>query len=162
MEQKSGTTWLHACLRKSAHIFGPTPKELNFFNRPSLESRLKAYANCFPKKPGATYYMESTPHYFQLPREGHDIAVSIKRHLGNPKIIVVFRNPIDRYESAMIHHMMKGRFPYSATIETHPMKLNRQAHNHIEVSKDIVALGIIRRSKKRADRKPSSKKEHKQ
>jgi hypothetical protein len=31
--------------------------------------------------------------------------------------VAVFRHPVDRYESAYIHHMMQGRFPYRPEID---------------------------------------------
>lgn len=31
-------------------------------------------------------------------------------------MLAVFGHPVDRYESAYIHHMMRGRFPYTPTI----------------------------------------------
>jgi hypothetical protein len=115
--QKCGTTWLHSCLRKSGHVFGSSPKELNFFNRRNFNARLDSYAANFPEKIGATYYLESTPHYFRLPEPNRDIADRIRQTLDDPRIIVIFRNPVDRYESAVIHHMMKGRIPYDPYID---------------------------------------------
>lgn len=115
--QKSGTTWLHSCLRKSAHVFGSDPKELNFFTRPDFAKDLDGYAAKFPEKPGATYYLESTPHYFRLPDRKRDIARDIRETLDQPRIMVIFRNPVDRYESAIIHHMLTGRIPYEASVD---------------------------------------------
>jgi hypothetical protein len=114
--QKCGTTWLHASLCKSTHIFGSATKELDFFNKPRFSDHIDAYATNFPEKLGASLYMESTPHYFRLPSRKIDIAVRIRDTLNNPKIIVILRNPVHRYESALVHHMMEGRLPYEASI----------------------------------------------
>ena len=115
--QKSGTTWLHSCLKKSDHIFGSEVKELNFFNSIDFEDGAADYLTNFPQKDGARYYMESTPHYLQLPAGRIDAARNIADYLDNPKIIVIFRNPTARYESAYVHHIMKGRVDYTPKIE---------------------------------------------
>ncbi len=134
--QKCGTTWLHQSLSKSSAIFGSTPKELGYFNRPDHSSpeALAAYVAHFPETAGAKYYMESTPHYFRTPKRRVDIASNISAMLENPRIIVIFRDPVDRYASAFIHHIMRGRFEYSPTItevsDAHGMlTLGRYASN---------------------------------
>lgn len=114
--QKCGTTWLHASLSKSTQIFGSQVKELNHFNKPDYQDRTEKYLLNFIETAGVSYYMESTPHYFQLAQGRVDTASNIRAALDNPRIIVIFRNPIMRYESAYIHHMMMGRIPYSETI----------------------------------------------
>lgn len=114
--QKSGTTWLHSALGKSPLVYASQVKELNFFNKPNFQEREEEYRQNFPVTEGVKYYLESTPHYFQRPQGSVDIAGNIKSHLGDPKIIVIFRNPMDRYESAYIHHMMKKRIPYQRDI----------------------------------------------
>lgn len=116
--QKAGTTWLHHALSKSRHFACSSPKELHFFLKPEAERDFAEYLTHFPDRPEAPFVMESTPGYFQLPSNGYDMAASIRRSLGDPKLIVIFRNPVDRYESAYIHHLDKGRVPYVKTITT--------------------------------------------
>lgn len=115
--QKCGTTWLHHALSNHPSVFGSKTKELNYFNRADYAERLDVYLANFPEQDGVEYYMESTPHYFRGPDYPIDVARNIARTLDRPKLIVVFRNPVDRYESAYIHHMMKGRLPYVAMID---------------------------------------------
>src|SRR5699024_4768664 len=115
--QKSGTSWLHHGLGRSRHVFASEVKELNFFNQPDFDAPAKVTAlrEHFPAQdPGVRYYLESTPHYF---RARPTTAENIRSLLGSPAMVAVFRNPVQRYESAYIHHMMKGRFPYTATID---------------------------------------------
>ncbi|WP_299593137.1 sulfotransferase domain-containing protein [uncultured Microbulbifer sp.] len=130
--QKSGTTWLHHCLSKSQYVYGSDVKELNFFNRPNYSDHVTEYEKNFQSEKSFKYYMESTPHYFRLPRKGVNIPKNIKSLLGEPKIIVLFRDPTDRYESAYIHHMMAGRFEYKTSINEvtdahHMLALGRYA-----------------------------------
>lgn len=110
--QKSGTTWLHRALDKSAAIFGSEKKELNFFNRHKFMRFEPDYLAHFADAPDVRYYMESTPHYFRLPRRGANIPERIRDYCDDPRLIVMFRNPVDRYESAYTHHMMQERLPF--------------------------------------------------
>lgn len=107
--QKSGTTWLHSALSKSAHVFGSSPKEIGFFNKKMFFDGPELYQTYFPVTDGARYYMESTPHYFRLPGNKVDLAGRIQATLGDVRLIVTLRNPVDRYISAYIHHIMKDR-----------------------------------------------------
>ncbi|WP_277454071.1 sulfotransferase [Janibacter sp. DB-40] len=116
--QKSGTSWLHRSLGRSKHIFASQVKELNFFNQADFDApeKLAAFREHFPQRelPGVQYYLESTPHYF---RARPTTARNIRSLLGSPEMVAVFRDPVDRYESAYIHHMMRGRFPYTPVID---------------------------------------------
>lgn len=116
--QKSGTSWLHRSLERSQQIFASEVKELNFFNQTKFDApeKVAAFRQHFPQEelPGVRYYLESTPHYF---KSDLTTARNIRAMLGTPKMVAVFRHPVERYESAYIHHMMKGRFPYAPTID---------------------------------------------
>ena len=108
--QKCGTTWMHRALNKSDHFWGSTPKELNFFNHPGND--LAAYERHFDDAPGnVTFRYESTPHYFRMPKGDIDLAARIRETLGDIPLILLLRNPVDRYLSAYTHHMMKSRLP---------------------------------------------------
>lgn len=115
--QKSGTSWLHRSLGRSKYVFASDVKELNFFNQAAFDEpeKLAAFRAHFPEHdlPGVEYYLETTPHYL---RSRLTTAKNIRSLLGSPKMVAVFRHPVDRYESAYIHHMMRGRFPYTPTI----------------------------------------------
>lgn len=109
--QKCGTTWLHRALHKSEHFWGSSPKELNFWNKRGDRS-LEDYAEHFKDAPAGTRFVyESTPHYFRLPKPGVDVAARIHDALGDIPLILLLRNPVDRYLSAYTHHMMKSRLP---------------------------------------------------
>lgn len=117
--QKSGTTWLHQTLSRSQHIFGSDPKEVNFWGKRGCLKRLDEYATFFPTdvKPDAQFYLESTPHYFHAPNVLIDIAKQIRFGLPFMQPIVILRDPIDRYRSAYIHHIRKGRKDYTPLID---------------------------------------------
>lgn len=117
--QKSGTTWTHFALNKSNSVLGSKIKELNFFNKNDFlqKSAIETYKENFTVGE-AVYYMESTPHYFRLPTDHRDIAKNIKEVLPQDdlKLIVIFRNPIERALSATVHHMLQGRLEYKEVI----------------------------------------------
>ncbi len=115
--QKSGTTWLHRALKRSHHLVAhPRRKELDFFLRPDYAERLDDYAAGFPDDPKARYVFESSPNYFRPPTGDRDIAARIATSLPGVETLAILRNPVERYLSAYIHNMMKGRLPYTAEI----------------------------------------------
>ncbi len=116
--QKCGTSWTHRALSKSRHIFGSKQKELNTLREPRDLIDLSEYESHFPVTENVTYYMESTPAYFQVERDGVDISANVESILESPALFVIFRNPVDRYESAYIHHTMQKRIPYTQNIDT--------------------------------------------
>tara|TARA_R110002074_G_scaffold186721_1_gene352126 strand:+ start:644 stop:1375 length:732 start_codon:yes stop_codon:yes gene_type:complete len=115
--QKSATTWLHQALRKSSRFQASKPKELNFFLDPDYASKINNYAAHFPTIDGVKYAYESSPEYFQLAGENGDIAARIATTIPKAEIVVILRNPVDRYLSAYTHHMMKSRYAYTPVID---------------------------------------------
>lgn len=108
--QKCGTTWLHKALDLSSHIYGTKPKELHYWNK-KKRAPIDQYFSHFSEAPdSAKYLMESTPNYFKI-RKNFDIAKDIREGLGDIPLILLVRNPVDRYLSAYTHVMMKGRVP---------------------------------------------------
>lgn len=114
--QKCGTTWLHHVLNKSQYLHGSKIKELNYWNkknRPPFED----YCLNFEGGTGdEIYFYESTPHYFRLPKRGLNVAELIRSNLGDIPLLLMLRNPVDRYLSAITHHMMKGRVDWAEEI----------------------------------------------
>lgn len=107
--QKSGTTWLHHALNKSKYLSGSRIKEINYWNKRRLGS-FEGYCQNFQFRSGEEiYFYESTPHYFRMPKNNFNIAARIRQKLGDIPLILMLRNPVDRYLSALTHHMMKGR-----------------------------------------------------
>ena len=128
--QKSATTWLHQALRKSAQFQASKPKELNFFLDPDYAAKLDSYAAHFPARDGVRHAYESSPEYFRLPDDRGDVAARIAEVLPDAEILVILRNPVDRYLSAYTHHMMKSRYPYAPEIDV------------MESSRNMLAFGL--------------------
>ncbi|WP_288999122.1 sulfotransferase domain-containing protein [uncultured Psychrobacter sp.] len=116
--QKCGTTWLHQVLNQSKYFHGSEPKELNYWNQPNLSS-YKSYLRKFEDiDEDVKYVYESTPHYFCLPKNEINIAERIYNKLGDIRLVVLVRNPIDRYLSAYIHNILAGRFPVTLEVDS--------------------------------------------
>ena len=108
--QRSGTTWWFETLLEHPEIRAPRRgrKELHFFdrfNRSELdEADVAAYHELFPRRPGELVG-EWTPRYmhdFWTPR-------LLARAAPDAKLLILFRDPIERFRSGLPHRM--GRTP---------------------------------------------------
>lgn len=118
--QKCGTTWLHEALAKSVHFHGSHPKEVNYWNKTPLPD-FNGYQEKFLGGTGVEKYVyESTPHYFRLPGNASDNAKRISEKLGEVEMLLLVRNPVDRFLSAYTHNMMGNRIPYIAELTEVP------------------------------------------
>ncbi len=77
-----------------------------------------AYCKNFEDVDSETRFaFESTPHYFRLPRKTIDVGKRIRTILGDVPLILMLRDPVERYLSAYTHHMMQGRVPETHLLE---------------------------------------------
>lgn len=94
---KAGTTSLFIYLSAHPDICGSRIKETLYFlplrygakELPPLENYLQNFDHC----QGSRYVMEATAGYYY---GGAPVARAIKETLGNPKILLIFRDPITR------------------------------------------------------------------
>lgn len=97
--QRCGTTWLYECLLEHPDIFLPSTKELGYFSTVSSTNHTQPmdwYLEHFMKVEDEKMIGEITPSYLvdeQAPKR-------IKDALGDIKIIIVVRDPIERLVSA--------------------------------------------------------------
>lgn len=116
--QKSGSSWTHFYLSSLNEVYGSEVKELNYFNKSGhTENALEDYKKNFIVG-DERYYLESTSHYFRPPNK-LDIAQQIFDTLSfqqDLKLIIIFRNPVERALSAIVHHMMRDRIEYDQLI----------------------------------------------
>src|SRR5215469_2459465 len=107
--QKSATRWLRANLGKHPQIF-TAPKELHFWNAPTYdESDLDPYRSQFTGWRGEPIVGESTPGYMIWRHNPADVADRMGKAIPDVRLIAILRNPIDRANSAMLHHVRRGR-----------------------------------------------------
>jgi hypothetical protein len=110
---KAGTSWWFSLILAHPDVHGPVRKELLFFNRLFFERTrfqecsdedLSAYARWFPRPPGAITG-EWTPSYlfsYRLPPV-------LRRAAPNAKVLVLLRDPIERYCSDISRRMPPRR-----------------------------------------------------
>ena len=115
--QKSGTTWLHRALKRSRSPRGASaPQGTRFLPAPRLRRAAGRLRRRVPGRPEARYVFESSPNYFRPPTADGDIAARIATSLPGVETLAILRNPVERYLSAYIHNMMKGRLPYTEEV----------------------------------------------
>lgn len=94
--KKCATTWLAQCLRSHPEIFLSTPKELNFFNESrKSQKNMDRYLAHFKAAGDHRAIGEFSTTYLSQPATAAEMA----EMLGEIKIIVSLRNPIDRFLS---------------------------------------------------------------
>jgi hypothetical protein len=103
---KCGTTSLHHYLNLHPDIGMSRPKELNFFVE-ELNWPLGAdwYASHF--RPADRVRGESSPHYTNRPRFDA-VAERLAATIGDPRLIYMVRDPIDRMLSHYLHNVGGG------------------------------------------------------
>ena len=110
--QRSGTTWWFETLLDHPQIRGPRTgrKEQHFFDqfatRELTDERIARYHKQFPRGPGQIAG-EWTPRYM------HDFWVPplIRRAAPAAKLLIMFRDPIERYRSGVPHRASRSADP---------------------------------------------------
>lgn len=106
--QKSGTTWLHRCLREHPEIYVPEEDEIHYFDihydeGPDYLNRYYGQWN------GEAFSADTTSSYSRDP----EVARRIHEHNPDAKIIITLRNPIDRAFSHYWHEKKKDKIAFS-------------------------------------------------
>jgi sulfotransferase family protein len=114
--QKSGTRWLRQNLGKHPEIFA-APTELEFFNRRGrFRLGVDWYQTQFSEWSGEPIMGEATPGYMMFRNRPWAIAKRIASALPDVRLIAILRNPVDRANSAMVHHILRERLPPTSTL----------------------------------------------
>jgi len=108
--QKSATRWLRVNLGKHPDVF-TADHELAFFNKAGMIRRigLEGYRAQFEGWDGEPVVGEATPGYMIWRHDPTDVARRIDRYLPEVRLIALLRNPIDRADSALMHHVRRRR-----------------------------------------------------
>ncbi|MEO1405019.1 MAG: sulfotransferase domain-containing protein [Pseudomonadota bacterium] len=124
--QKSGTTWLHSMLKAHPDIFVPDAKEVHFFDLKAHYSKgVNWYLSQFDGIETETQVGELTPDYMWThhsepeaidPTRHYDVPEKVHALLPDIKLLVSFRNPVDRAISAFHHNRTRGRIPLTKTL----------------------------------------------
>jgi len=101
---KSGTTSLHHLLSRHPDINMSVPKETQYFVSADKYRKGPRFHNSFFQAGSYLYHGEASPHYFSS-----EVAIKkIKDDIGNLKIIIILRHPIDRAWSHYRYAVKKG------------------------------------------------------
>jgi len=106
---KAGTTSLFRLLASSDAVYMPEKKELNFFSVATCsmsinEISLDRYKKHFEQAPTGTLKGEASPSYLWFP----GVAEKIKHFLPAARIVMILRNPVDRFWSDYQYAVLWG------------------------------------------------------
>jgi Sulfotransferase domain len=117
--QKSATRWLRQNLGEHPDIF-TSPYEIGFFNSPKRFESLGVgwYREQFVGWDGEPIVGEATPGYMMWRHEPSVVAKGIKDTIPDVRLIAILRNPVDRANSALVHHIKHERLhPRSSLVD---------------------------------------------
>lgn len=115
--QKSATRWLRINLGEHPEIF-TAPAEVHYWNNTNRVRKLGLdwYREQFADWRGERVVGEATPGYMIWRHHPAEVARRIKRHLPETRLLAILRNPLDRANSAMLHHIRRGRLDPSSRL----------------------------------------------
>jgi len=115
---KAGTTSLHTYLSMHPSVCGSLIKELAFLLPARYNQEVpndETYSSHFKNYKGEKYILETTPSYLY---GGLPLIVTIKNRLGdNVRVIMILREPADRFVSFYRHCLTKLEIPADTTLE---------------------------------------------
>jgi hypothetical protein len=148
---KAGTTSLWKYLRQHPSVYLPDLKEPRFFIdipesslRHKEVSTIEAYRDLFDGVESESAIGEASAGYFSHVKN----PACIKSVLGNPKLILVLRNPIERAYSHFLFSKQKGLEPRSATFQSAIEESTVQIGEHTR-HRPYVEIGFYYRHLKR-------------
>ena len=117
--QKCATRWLRQNLGAHPEIFA-SPYEIGFFNSPKRFESLGTewYRAQFAGWDGEPIVGEATPGYMMWRHEPSAVAKRINDTIPDVRLIAILRNPVDRANSALVHHIKYERLhPRSSLVD---------------------------------------------
>lgn len=108
--QKCATRWLRANLGQHPDVY-TAPNELAYFSSGPRYGELGPfwYRAQFEGWEGQDHVGEATPAYLMPRHHPWRVARRIDQTLPNVRLVAVLRDPIDRAQSALVHHIHRGR-----------------------------------------------------
>lgn len=121
--QKAGTSTLHHNLSKHPNVLASKRKELHFFDDNFGIKTLDNYKKQFKNHVDQKVIFESTPSYMIYP----GAADKIREVLGDVKIAIILRHPVDRMHSHYLHEIKLGWEHYDFEVALEKSESRRQA-----------------------------------
>lgn len=108
--QKSATRWLRVNLGRHPDVF-TARSELHFWNysKHVRELGLDWYRAQFRGWAGERFVGEATPGYMMWRHNPRAVARRIRRVIPDARLLAILRNPVDRAQSALLHHVRRER-----------------------------------------------------
>src|SRR4029078_2877435 len=114
--QKSATRWLRLNLGLHPDVF-TAGREIEFFNSERFRDLgTDWYREQFEGWDGETIVGEATPGYMFWRHRPAVVSERIEEALPDARLIATLRNPIDRAQSAMVHHIEGGSLPRDSVL----------------------------------------------
>jgi hypothetical protein len=115
--QKSATRWLRSNLGRHPDVF-TARSEMHFWNNGRRVEKLGVdwYRDQFEGWKGEPIVGEATPGYMIWRHHPAYVAQRMKDHHPDVRLIAILRNPVDRAQSAMLHHIRRHRLPADARL----------------------------------------------
>ena len=114
--QKCGTRWLRINLGKHPEVYTAST-ETQFFHSPErLEFGVDWYRAQFSGWDGERIVGEATPGYMMWRHHPRRVAERIKEVVPDVRLIAILRNPVDRAQSALIHHQQQREIPPDSSL----------------------------------------------
>jgi hypothetical protein len=115
--QKSATRWLRLNLGLHPDVFSAR-RELEFFNNGDRVERagVASYRAQFEGWSGESFVGEATPGYMFWHHGPGVVARRIREAVPDVRLIAILRNPVDRAQSAVVHHVEGGSLPAGAQV----------------------------------------------
>lgn len=132
---KAGTTSLFTYLASHRDICGSSKKEIHYFTPVRYGKELPPlddYSKYFSHWSSEKYLLEASPSYFY---GGEKIINLMNRYLDHPKILILLRNPVDRFLSFYRHLKSKLLIDEDINIEAF---LNEAVKKYNDESPDII------------------------
>ena len=101
---KCGTNTLYHALRSHPAAAAPEKKELDYFIKPSHSQPYSAY---FPITCDTEFTLDGTTQYSKYPHFPHMVE-AIHQMNRDARIIYLARDPVDRFESNIAHHIARA------------------------------------------------------
>lgn len=121
--QKAASSWLKVCLQEHPDVYIYEQGEIHFFND-HFEKGVAWYESHFDDWSGQKAVGEKSPIYLSHP----DTPGRIKEVLGDVKLIVSLRHPVNRAYSEYWHILESGRIPANVEFRTFYQQRD-QLHN---------------------------------
>lgn len=116
---RSGSTWVYAALRQHPEVFLPDVKELHYFDYYYHLGPEWYYKHFDRAKPSHRIVGEITPDYLY----SEEACERIASDLGDIKILVSLRNPVERTHSSYLYLLRLGftKGTFEQAMQEHPM-----------------------------------------